>query len=375
MSRTPRIVIDGRYLGAASGIGAYVRALVTRLPKIAPDLQIRLWVRFASDVPAEIRDAVQIHPVAAHPTGLRTLVAPASLDRLSPSDVFHSPHNILGRGLPCKSIVTVHDTMWVDHVAGCQPIAWRRPVSRAYFGMGIGNALRHATRILTVSAASARCIERLAPGTRDRIAVTHNACECCYGPARDVVTTRARVASLLGVTGEFLVVVGQNQPSKGHELALRAFAAAHLEGVSLVFVQRLRTGSGMIELARRLGVADRVRFVGALPQADLIAVLQSATGLLQTSMAEGFGIPVLEAAACGCPVVASDLPVTREVMSDAALFVPAGQIPLWAAAMRRLLADPGLRRVLRVLGRARSQEFSWDRTAARTLQVYREALQ
>jgi alpha-1,3-rhamnosyl/mannosyltransferase len=180
---------------------------------------------------------------------------------------------------------------------------------------------------------------------------------------------------MLGLKGKYLLVVGQNQPSKAHEVALRAFVAAALPEVSLVFVQRLRTGAALAELASELGVADAVRFVGTLAQAELIALMQSATALLQTSASEGFGLPMLEAAACGCPVIASDLPVLREVMGRAAHFVPFGDISLWAQAMRKVTCEVDLQRALSGSGQARALEFDWDQTAKRTLQVYRDALQ
>ncbi len=374
MPERSKIVIDARYLARASGIGAYVRALVTRLPAIAPDLPLRLWVRHPSHVPLQVRGAVQVHTVGAPALGLRTLLAPASLDRLTARDVFHSVHNILGYGLPCRSVVTVHDTMWLDDVAGCQPAVWRRPISRVYFREGIGHALRRAYRILTVSQNSARCIIQADPSTLPRIVVTPNACEDWFRPPGNRDATRSHVRTILGLEGPYLLAVGQNQPSKAHDLALRAFAAARLPETSLVLVQRLRTGRRLAALAAELGIGHRVRFVGELNQTELIAVMQGATALLQTSVAEGFGLPVLEAAACGCPVIARDLPVMREVMGDAALFVASAEVGPWAHAMQCLVGDAGLCTKAANTGRERALLFSWDKTAERTVQVYREAL-
>jgi glycosyltransferase involved in cell wall biosynthesis len=376
MDNRPRIVIDGRYLGSrASGIGTYVRALISRIPALAPDLQLRVWVRDPSDVPPDSRGSVQIHQVAAMANGVLSLVAPTSLDRLMPHDVFHATYNILGRGLPCRSIVTVHDVMWVDAPADCQPDAWRRPISAAYFGNGIRRALRQARRILTVSNVSARRIQGVDPSTIGKIIVTPNACAGCFRPPDNLDAVQSRVATMLGIHGRYFLLVGQNQPSKGHEVALRAFAEANLPNAWLVLVQRLRTGNGLVRLARQLGIGDRVRFVGELAQSDLVATMQSATALLQPSTSEGFGLPALEAVACACPVLASELPVFHEVLDNAALFLPAGNVSAWAQAMSRLFTDSRLERKMRLLGPVRAMHFSWDRTAERTMRAYREIVE
>lgn len=375
MDSRPRIVIDGRYLGShASGIGAYVRALISRMPILAPDLQFRVWVRGRADVPGDLQRSVQVHQVTAEPNGVLSLVSPSSLDRLTARDVFHATSNILGRGLPCRSIVTVHDVMWVDAPADCQPDVWRRPISAAYFGNGIRRALRQASRILTVSNASARCIQRVDPRAIGKTIVTPNGCAECFRPPDELAAVQQRVVTMLGIHGKYFLLVGQNQPSKGHEIAVRAFAAAQLPNAWLVLVQRLRTGNGLVRLARELGIGERVRFVGELAQAELVATVQSATALLQPSTSEGFGLPALEAAACACPVLASDLPVFHEVLDKAAIFVPAGDVSAWARAMSSVYSDSRLEREMRILGPHRASHFSWDRTAERTMRAYREIL-
>lgn len=126
-------------------------------------------------------------------------------------------------------------------------------------------------------------------------------------------------------------------------------------------------------MATDLGILDRVHFVRQVDTPDLVALLQSATALLQPSLSEGFGIPVLEAMACGCPVVASDIPALREVLGEAGTLVPINDDVALGAAIRRLADDLILRQEQRARGLERAQHFSWDKTAAQTLEVYREA--
>ncbi len=371
-----RIVIDARYMGPTpSGIGNYVRALISRLPSLAPDLQFRVWVGRIADARSMTSNQIQIHQVSASPNGAISVAAPWLLDRLTPHDVFHATSNILGSGLPRRSIVTIHDVMWINELEICQPDAWRRPISRAYFGNGIRRALQKARKIITVSHTSACSIRSIEPSAEHKIVVTHNACESCFRPTTNHVQARRRVAGILGFEEDYLMVVGQNQPSKGHSVALRAFAAANVPNIFLIYVQRLRTGCGLFRLAHGLGVAGRVRIIGDCSQEDLILMMQCATALLQPSLSEGFGLPVLEAAACGCPVVASNLSVFHEVLQDAALFAPVGDIAAWSRAIQRIAADVQLRRQLKLTGLTQALRFSWDRTAAETLQVYRKVLE
>jgi glycosyltransferase involved in cell wall biosynthesis len=368
-----RFVVDARYVGPRpSGIGEYVRALGSRLPSLAPDANLHFWVRPAAALFAK-GERVSYETVRAPPAGLATLLAPRLLGKVTSEDVFHGPANILGFGLPCPAIVTVHDLMWLEHVEWCQPRPWLRPVSRRYYGTGLRRALRTAARVLTVSNASADAIVRLFPDVTSKLVVTRNACEEQFRPPDSLEAARTLAASAIGATDPYFLVVGQNQPSKGHDLAVRAFAAiADRVKERLVLVQRLEPGRGLYGLAQALRVAHRVSFVTGLQQSELVAVLQSATALLQPSLGEGFGLPALEAMACGCPVVASDIPALREVLGSAGTFVPTANIEELAKGALLLATDTARRSELRACGIERAPSFSWDETAALTWQVYRE---
>jgi glycosyltransferase involved in cell wall biosynthesis len=185
---------------------------------------------------------------------------------------------------------------------------------------------------------------------------------------------RAKAAQILGFDGEYLLVVGQNQPSKGHEVALRAFAAAGTGRFRLVFVQRLSAGRGLANWVRDQRLGDQVRFVSYLEQEAFLAVLQCARVLLQPSYDEGFGLPALEAAACGCPVIASDIDALREILGDAAAYAEKGNIEAWRQAIEQLSVEDELDSSCRAKLHERACAFSWDRTARDTLGVYREVI-
>jgi glycosyltransferase involved in cell wall biosynthesis len=314
---------------------------------------------------------VRVHPVQGGVNEPSTLLWPT---RLGPSaaDVFHSPHNILGRGFRCATVVTVHDVMWIEepHLAdGSRASRW---VRSSFFRRGILHALDHATRIVTVSNASRDAIVRLRPALRHRVVVTYNAAGPEFVPPADASGAQHRAAVVSGSPAPYFLLVGQHAPSKGHGLALEAFAPL-ASSHRLVVVHRTGPRGTLARRARQLGIASRVTFLEVVDQADLIALFQSATALLQPSLAEGFGLPALEAMACGCPVIASDIAPLREVVGDAGLFGTKGDAAALARALGRLVDDSVLRSELGARGLARAAMFSWDECARDTLEVYREA--
>ena len=126
---------------------------------------------------------------------------------------------------------------------------------------------------------------------------------------------------------------------------------------------------------KALGLEDRVRFLGTVPEDDLPALYGGATVFVFPSEYEGFGLPVLEAMACGTPVACSNTSSLPEVAGDAVLYFDPTNIESMAHTLDRMLADAELRADLRERGLARASDFSWERTAQETLKVYRKALE
>ena len=310
--------------------------------------------------------------VPAVADGLRTLFKPASLDQLLPEDVVHFPFSLLGRGLPCPSVVTIHDLMWLEHAAKVDARPLLRRVRASYYQAGMRYALAHATRLIAVSRATADRVLAVAPSSARRVHVIHNAAGAAFVAPLDLQAATRGAAELIGSAAPYYVVVGKNEPYKAHELVLQAFAREAQPDELLVLVQRTRRGAGLERLAQELGIAARLRWLPTLSEPELVTVLQAARALLQPSLVEGFGIPALEAMACGCPVIASDTPSLVEVLGGAGLHASVGDAADLAGAMRKL-RDGSLRDELRARGLERARAFSWDTAAAQTLEVYREA--
>jgi glycosyltransferase involved in cell wall biosynthesis len=372
LARDPgRFVIDARYVTSRpSGIGNCVAALIARLPALAPEARFHLWAHPERPTPVSGPN-VTTSVVAAPADGLRTLLAPAALDPLSRDDVIHFPFSVLGRGLPCKSVVTIHDLMWLESSELVDARPFVHSVRASFYQAGMRQALRHATRLIAVSRATADRIHAVSPHSSRRVRVVHNAAGPAFVAPRDLNDATRKAAKLVGSDAPYYLVVGKNEPYKAHQLVLQAFAREARDDELLVLVQRTRSGAGLARLAQELGIAQRVRWLPTLSEAELVTVVQAARALLQPSLVEGFGIPVLEAMAAGCPVIASDTPALVEVLGGAGLHAAVGDTASLAAAINRLRSG-SLREELRARGLERARAFSWDKAAAETLEVYRE---
>jgi glycosyltransferase involved in cell wall biosynthesis len=369
---TGRFVIDARYVEPKpSGIGRYVEALVERLPRLDREAHFHLWTHPARPEPVSAPN-VTSSPVPAPSDGLRTLLTPSRLGSLGVSDVLHLPFSILGRGLPCATVVTIHDLMWLEQPELVEGRPLMRRLRRPYYVRGMRWALERATRLIAVSEATRARMLTVAPECEARVSVTHNAADPRFVPAVDAIDAARVAAEIIGSPAPYFLVVGKNEPYKGHELAIAAFARAREADELLVLIQRASGGQRLLTLAAQLGVADRLRFLPAVSGEQLLALLQSASALLQPSIVEGFGIPAVEAMAVGCPVIGSDTPALVEVLGGAGLLAKVGDAAALAAAITQL-REPGRGEELRARGLARASAFDWERTASATLEVYRAA--
>jgi glycosyltransferase involved in cell wall biosynthesis len=177
-------------------------------------------------------------------------------------------------------------------------------------------------------------------------------------------------------TFPYLLAVGSLNPRKGLDTLVAAFGQAALPG-NLRLVLAGPPGweaSKVHDAVERHGIGDRVIFAGRVTDAQLAALYESCVAVCVPSVAEGFGLPVLEAAATGAAVVASDLPVFHELAGTVALHAPSGDEQAWADALERIVEDEELRTTSARRGRAAALDYTWERTAALTVSAYERAL-
>ena len=368
-----RVAIDARYIREKpSGIGVYVQALVERLPGQGPSDEFFFWAHpLAPDPlsPSVNTSAVVVWP---GPNSPLPVFWPQHYAPFKDIDVFHSPHNMMPRGLPCPSVVTVHDVMAIErprlHMQGIERIA-----KSGYYQQAVWRALRQATCLIAPTKATADRICALVPDAAARLTVIWEAPDPCFRPPEDLDKTQMRASELTGGTSPYLLVVGANAPTKRHAAAIEAFAATVPQPWRLVLLERRKGGKRLVSLARRLHIAHRTVWLNAVAREDVVTLIQAAGALVQPSIYEGFGLPVIEAMACGCPVVASDIAPFRELTAGAALLFPAYDIAALGKALRELVDSRALRSSLSAQGLERATEFSWNRCTKETLEVYRAA--
>jgi glycosyltransferase involved in cell wall biosynthesis len=254
-------------------------------------------------------------------------------------------------------LTTIHD---VSFLIGPE---WFRPRDRLLLSRTVPASARRAARVLTVSETSREEIERLIPAAAGKTVVTPNACPPWIEPVPRE-EARARVERELGLAGPFALTVGTRWPRKNVDLAVSAVEGLP-ESRSLTLALTGKAGWGSAESGRR------TRAVGYVEN-DLLCALYSAAELyLAPSRHEGFGIPLLEAFRCGCPVVCSRGGAMPEVAGDAARIVDSWEPIDWSHAIEELLSDSSKLDELRRRGRERERTFTWEATAQRTLEAYR----
>lgn len=372
---TATVCIDCRYIGPRpSGIAEVVRGLIDHVPALAPDLRFRLLRHPAH--PGRLSDAPNVvEQVVAHAAnGPATMWWLPRATDLAGVDLFHATFNTMPAALPMPSVVTIHDIMRLTNPGWCRT-GVRGALERAFYGHGLRRAIRSADAIAAISGATARAIAAYHPPAADRTAVTLSGVSSRFAPvARDP----ARLAALgLAAERPFVLTVGQDAPYKNHRGALRAFALAFRDepATDLVIVQRRGKGSETLtRLARDLGIGGRVRFLPAVDSDALVMLYGAARVLLHPSFAEGFGNPVAEAMACGCPVVTSATSAMPEVAGGAALLADPGDPASIARQLVAVSRNPAQADRMRAAGLARAGMLRWRDFARANLSIYRRLL-
>jgi glycosyltransferase involved in cell wall biosynthesis len=345
------------------GIGTYVRNLVRHLAHIDTETTYLLFCTPAHE--STLRDlAGNFVPVVDHSAkyGLREHVSiPLKLRRLG-ADLLHSPHYV--RPLLCTipSVVTVHDCI---HLLFPQYLPNAMALRYAQFVMG--QAVRRSALVLTVSQASRADILRFYPATDPaKVHVVPNAidAELLQDPGEE---ERERVRERYQIRGRFVLFAGNVKPHKNLERLIRAFAIVRAQpgrnDLRLVLIgdDVSRYGS-LRRTVEEAGVRPDVRFFGFVPHKTLAALYRMASVFAFPSLYEGFGLPPLEAMACGTPVVTSRISSLPEVVGDGALLVDPYDEQSIADGIARALDEPGLRRQLVERGLQRAACFSWERS-------------
>jgi len=364
-----------------SGISQYVANIVGRLPKLAPAHEFVVFVNRAD------ADWVRSwHPeleVATFPDWTAKPVAsifwhlmafPGQLRRHGCDLVFMPAGNRrLGWRYGIPSVGTVHDLSQLH-------VPQKYDALRMFYIMRVlPRMMRRLTRVIAVSESTRRDLESFARVDHGRIRVIHNGADLERFTTRDRDAAKSAITAALGLPRDFVLYIARlEHPGKNHVRLLEAFAALKRDTAlphKLVLVGSRWSGAELIDAkVKELGLESVVIFPGFVPNETLPSLYTAADAFVFPSLFEGFGIPVLEAMACGTPVCASNTSSLPEVIGDAGLLFDPLDTHAMTAALRRVLTDAPLRERLVAAGLAQASRFTWDGAAAAVLEELERAV-
>ena len=283
-------------------------------------------------------------------------------------DVLHSPDFIPPRKLRYKCVITVHDLNFLVYPH------FLTSDSARYYGQ-IDQAIRRADRIIAVSESTRRDIVRLVGVPEGKISVIYEGANPIFQPLDNKDELRESLRRKYGFSGEFILFVSTIEPRKNIQTLLRAYRQLlddyHLDVNLILAGKKGWKFEEVFDTIEELKLADRVFCLGRVPTADLVWLYNTARVFAFPSFYEGFGLPPLEAMACGTPVVVSSVSSLPEVVGDAGLMVDPLETDELTVALWRLISDDALRQELITKGLQRAAAFSYEKMARETLAVYR----
>lgn len=355
-------------LSRATGVGRYFQGLVGALARL--DRENR-YVLFSSSLKerasrasrppnfelVDRRVPVRLLNALWHRAGIPTLDVLSGRDL----DIAHSPTPLLLPSRRARSVVTVCDLFFLDH-----PESTEREIRRDYAALARKHT-NEADAVVAISETTRReVVDRLGVPA-ERVAVVHAGVDERFLEGKPKKTEAERDPYVLAVATE--------EPRKNLVTLIEAFSGLTRRG----FPGRLTIAGApgldtprILERIQAYGLGSRVERLGYVTAEELPSLFRGARCLVMPSVWEGFGMPIVEAMACDTPVIASDIPVHREVSEDAAVLVSPEDPEALAAAIEKLWSDETLRRRLVEKGRERARLFSWSASAARMLEIYRK---
>jgi glycosyltransferase involved in cell wall biosynthesis len=370
------IAFDGRPLKLyKTGIGKYTENLAGHIEDVDSDINLFLYSNRDIFVKKEKNVELALVPglIGKYNSSLWfQLSLPFYLNRQSGNqiDLFHGTMAMLPLAVRMPTVVTIYDLVLEKFP---ETMYWKNWLSLKTL---MRMSARKASKIIAISENTKKDIIDYFRIDESKIRVIYLGVDGQFSPQPD--PNEAEVLSKYNLTEGYILSLGTLEPRKNFQRLINAYQMVANSGQQtprLVIIGGHGWGNEELgKVVRESGLDERVRLVGYVPDEDLPTLYRRAAVFVYPSLYEGFGLPPLEAMACGTPVVTSNISSIPEVVGEAAMLIDPYNTAEIAQAMASVLTNQGLRDTLRTSGLVRSRLFNWDKTARETLSLYREAI-
>jgi glycosyltransferase involved in cell wall biosynthesis len=372
-----KIAIDiSLAIGESAGVGSYTRGLIEGLAAIDTENEYLLYSYLDFDrslqlaLPQQPNFSLRRLPLETeHWERIWSRADLPPKATLEAVDILHSPFFNAPKEHHGALVVTIYDVSFLRYPE-CHTEA-----NRLHCLNGTLNAALYADRIIAISHHTQQDLVDYCAVAEDRIRVTHLAPRKVYYPEHDLAGIQGTLERL-EIFHNFILFVGSLEPRKNLKTLLRAYATyvKNHAGRELLVIAGAKgwRNDDISPLLAELEIEEHVKFVGYVQEADLRVLYSAAKLFVYPSIYEGFGLPPLEAMACGAPVITSNTSALPEVVGDAAILIDPYDSEKLCQAMHTVLCDADLRSKMRQQSFERAKLFTWERTAEETLAVYQE---
>ena len=353
-----KIGVDCRLSGVShAGIGRYIENLIRRLPKFAPEINWVYFYRNKNQVIPNIEAQSHIIPIR-HYT-LQEQIQMFSIFNQAKLDLLHVPHFNVPIMYSKKLVITIHDLLWHQHrgtqVTTLKP--WEYWGKYTGYRLVASQAIKKADKILVPTQTIEKTLNEYYPESKDKIVVTHEGVDSGLLKFKDIKIKKEN---------KTLIYVGSLYPHKNVRLVIKALE--QLPGWRLIIVGSRNAFQDQIRAqAKKNGVEKQVNFTGYLSDQDLASEIKGATALVQPSLSEGFGLTGIEALALNTPVLASNIPVFKEIYQDAVIYFN----PLLVDSLVKSVKNLSKKKPTQKQMAAVTMQYSWDEMTKKTVKVYR----
>jgi len=364
------IAIDSRLYGLKhAGIGRYVQNLVANLALIDHTNHYTLLVTATQDIDPLPHNFTTVTAPIRHYTFAEQTEFLSVLNSFH-FDLVHFPHFNVPLMYHRPYVVTIHDLLWHKKIGLSATTLNPTTYFLKYFGyrIVIKNAINRAQVVITPSAVIKKSIIKTFATNPDKIAVSYEAPDPIYSK-----TVSTQTLEKYHLTKPFIIYTGSLYPHKNVNTLINSLH--QLPNLTLVISSaRNIFYTHTKDFVHAQGLDKQVKFLGYVPDSELVSLYHHALALVQPSLSEGFGLTGLEAMSAGLPVICSQHPVLEEIYANAALFVDTNSVSALAASISRLQTDTKLSTKLTKLGKIQAAKYSWAKMAQQTLNVYQQVL-